>query len=42
LALVNGLMRDGVFVIEGLPTRLVFIRGKARATALRVSKGSDD
>lgn len=42
LALVNGLMRDGVFVIEGLPTRLVFIRGKARATALRVSKASDD
>lgn len=36
LALVNGLMRDGVFVLEGVPERLVFIHGKARASAARI------
>ena len=35
LALVNGLMRDGVFVLEGVPERLVFIHGRARARAIR-------
>ncbi len=35
LALVNGLMRDGAFVIEGVYRRLVFMIGKARATATR-------
>ena len=42
LALVNGLMREGVFVLEGVPNRLVFIQGKARATALRVSGSGND
>ncbi len=36
LALVNGLMREGVFVLEGVPDRLVFIHGKARASAARI------
>lgn len=42
LALVNGLMRDGVFVLEGVPRRLVFIQGKARASAIRVSGPGND
>ncbi len=37
LALVNGTMRDGSYVIEGLPERMVFVLGKFRATALRLS-----
>ncbi len=37
LALVNGLMREGVFVLEGVPDRLVFIHGKARASAARTA-----
>ena len=36
LALVNGLMREGVFVLEGVPERLVFIHGKSRASAARI------
>lgn len=40
LALVNGLMRDGVYVLEGVPDRLVFIHGRARATASRVAEGT--
>jgi type IV secretion system protein VirB9 len=39
LALVNGVMREGVYVIEGVPQRLVFVLGRARATATR-SEGS--
>lgn len=35
LALVNGLMRDDMFVIEGVYRRLVFMIGKGRATATR-------
>lgn len=42
LALVNGLMRDGVFVLEGVPSRLVFIQGKARAMALRKDETGND
>ncbi len=42
LALVNGLMRDGVFVLEGVPRRLVFIQGKARALALRKDGAGHD
>ena len=42
LALVNGLMREGVFVLEGVPRRLVFVQGKARATALRLSGAGND
>ena len=42
LALVNGLTRDGVFVLEGVPSRLVFIQGKARATALRKDEKGND
>lgn len=38
LALVNGLMRDGIFVLEGVPERLVFILGKARASAARIEE----
>ncbi len=37
LALVNGTMRDGSYVIEGVPERMVFVLGKFRATALRLS-----
>ncbi len=40
LALVNGLMRDGVFVLEGVPQRLVFIHGRARASAVRVEEAA--
>lgn len=40
LALVNGAMRDGSYVIEGVPERLVFVSGKARASALRLGGGS--
>lgn len=40
LALVNGLMKEGVFVLEGVPDRLVFIHGKARASAARVGEAS--
>lgn len=39
MALVNGTMRDGAFVIEGVYTKLIFIRGKHRATALRREAG---
>lgn len=38
IALVNGLMRDGAYVIDSVHSRLVFIRGKARATALHQSR----
>jgi len=37
LALVNGTMRDGSYVIEGVPDRMVFVLGKFRATATRLS-----
>lgn len=40
LALVNGVVRDGVFVIEGVFPKLVFLRGTARAQALRIASGS--
>jgi type IV secretion system protein VirB9 len=36
LALVNGVVRDGVFVIEGVYPKLVFLRGSERAQALRL------
>ncbi|NBC35634.1 TrbG/VirB9 family P-type conjugative transfer protein [Novosphingobium sp. FSY-8] len=36
LALVNGLMRDGVYVIEGVHARLVFVAGGQRAAATRI------
>lgn len=42
LALVNGLMRDGLFVLEGVPDRLVFISGSARASAWRIGRGGND
>lgn len=35
LAILNGRMRDGAYVIEGVHSRLVFVRGKARAVAMR-------
>lgn len=39
LALVNGVIREGVFVIEGVFPKLVFLRGAARAQALRIAGG---
>jgi type IV secretion system protein VirB9 len=36
LALVNGLMEGGIYRIEGVHSRLVFVLGKARAIANRV------
>jgi len=36
LALVNGTVRDGAYVIEGVPSQLVFILGGAKATATRL------
>lgn len=36
LALVNGAVRDGAFVIEGVYRKLIFIRGKRRATTTRL------
>ncbi len=36
LALVNGLMEGGIYRIEGVHRRLVFVLGPARATASRV------
>lgn len=39
LALVNGVMRDGDYVIEGVPDKLVFILGKVRAIAQRTNEG---
>jgi type IV secretion system protein VirB9 len=38
LALVNGVVRDGVFVIEGIHTRLVFVRGALRTVAQRIER----
>ena len=39
LALVNGVMRDGAYVVEGVHPRLVFVLGKARAQAARMAEG---
>lgn len=39
LALVNGIVRDGVYVIEGVFAKLVFVRGAARAQAMRIESG---
>lgn len=36
MALVNGAMRDGVYVIEGVYRKLVFVLGKDRARAARL------
>jgi type IV secretion system protein VirB9 len=35
LALVNGVMREGIYVLDAVYSKLVFIRGKSRAGALR-------
>ena len=35
LALVNGVVRDGAYVIEGVHRKFVFVRGKSRASATR-------
>ena len=35
LSLINGVVRDGAYVIEGIHPRFVFVRGKSRATATR-------
>lgn len=37
MALVNGAVRNGAFVIEGVYPKLIFIRGKRRTTALRLA-----
>lgn len=39
ISLVNGLVREGAYVIEGVPTQLVFVLGKTRATATRLEAG---
>jgi type IV secretion system protein VirB9 len=39
-ASINGMVRDGVLVIDSLPARLVFRLDKRRATAIRVPAGS--
>jgi type IV secretion system protein VirB9 len=36
-ALINGVVKDGAYVIEGVYQQLVFRRGKAKATATRLS-----
>lgn len=36
LALLNGVVRDGAYVVEGVHRRLVFVLGHARASASRV------
>lgn len=41
-ALVNGLMRDGAYVIEGVHARLLFKLGRARATATRLTAPDRD
>lgn len=38
LALVNGVVREGVFVIEGVHARLVFVRGTLRSVAQRIAQ----
>lgn len=38
IALVNGAVRDGAFVIEGVYPKLIFIRGKRRATTTRIAE----
>ena len=40
LALVNGVMRDGAYLVEGVHQRLVFVLGEARARALRLADGA--
>ena len=35
LALINGVVRDGAYVIEGVHRKFVFVRGKSRASATR-------
>ena len=35
LALVNGVVRDGAYVVEGVHRKFVFVRAKTRATATR-------
>lgn len=39
LALVNGVMKDGVYVIEGVAQHLVFVLGRAKASADRQTAG---
>jgi type IV secretion system protein VirB9 len=39
LALVNGTMHDGSYIIEGVLDRMVFVLGKLRASATRISQG---
>lgn len=41
LALLNGAMRDGVYEIEGVYEKLVFIVGKSRAKAFRLKPDAD-
>lgn len=36
-ALVNGVMRDGSYILDAVYPRLIFIRGKSRARALRAT-----
>jgi len=38
LALVNGVMQGGLYMIEGVHRRLVFVMGRARASADRADR----
>jgi len=39
-ALVNGVVRDGAYVVEGVHERLLFVAGKAHASATRDKDGA--
>ncbi|MFX8156704.1 hypothetical protein ABTL03_19635, partial [Acinetobacter baumannii] len=39
MSLVNGLMRDGTYVIDSVHDRLVFVLGHDRAPATRLGEG---
>jgi hypothetical protein len=41
MRLVNGLMRDGIYVIDSVHSRLVFVLGRERASATRLNDGSE-
>ena len=41
LALVNGSVKDGAYIVEGVHRQLVFVTGKLRARATRIVKRSE-
>ena len=42
LALVNGVVRDGAFVVEGVFRKFVFLLGSKQAQAIRLEEGQGD